>query len=48
MGVYRAAHKLSGGQVILPAGKAKSINDALAATVKAYADMMGDNDLRSY
>jgi hypothetical protein len=48
MGVYRPETKTSGGQVILPAGKVRSMAEAEAQTYQAWRDMMGLDDLRSF
>lgn len=45
MVVHRPAHKFSGGQVIVSAGKHKTIGDIKADAVREYDRMMGVDDI---
>lgn len=45
MAVHRPAHKFSGGQVIVSAGKHRTIGDIKADAVREYDRMMGVDDI---
>ena len=48
MGVYRPETKHSGGQVIVPAGKVRGMAQMEEMTYKAWRDMFGLDDARSF